>query len=226
MSKKSLGSSMLGAAACVAALLGLADAAQAKVYPGAWDPAFGGIFGTSTTGLGWKGTGDFFIPDACEASSGWILNSAGCSGGAMAVTNVQLSFYDVATSAVVETFSLAPVPIYQMFWSGSAIKGVDSGFYAAVTPSNPASMALAGGGLYSFHMRFEFVASPAGAPSVQLYFTEGSQNPICVLLKSCSGNYGASENRAILTVVPEPASYALMLGGLIAVGAIVRRRRR
>ena len=86
-------------------------------------------------------------------------------------------------------------------------------------------MAIAGGGVYSFHMRFEYLASPQGAPSVQLYYTVGSQNPICVLLENCKGSFGQSENLAILTVVPEPATYALMIGGLLVVGAAARRRK-
>ncbi len=218
-----LGSTVLGAAVAVAATLAAAGAAQAKTYPGAWDPNYGGPF----PDLGWKGTGNFHIPDACEAfSAGWILNSNGCSGGGMTVTDVELSFIDWDTNTVVETFSLASAPIYQMYWNGNKIEGVDSAFYAPVTPSNPASMAIAGGGVYSFHMRFEYLASPGGSPSVQLYYTEGSQNPICVLLQSCTGNYGASENLAILNVVPEPSTYALMIGGLLAIGAVSRRRRR
>ncbi|MBK6865790.1 MAG: PEP-CTERM sorting domain-containing protein [Ideonella sp.] len=217
---KSLGSAVLGAALAVAATVAAVGSAQAKTYPGAWDPGFGSPFDD----LGWKGTGDFYIPDACEASSGWILNSDSCSAGGMSITNVQLSFYNFDTDVVVETFALAPVPIYQMYWN-NGIKGVESGFYAAVTPTNAASMAIAGGGVYSFHMRFEYLASPQGAPSVQLYYTEGSQNPICVLLENCKGSFGQSENLAILTVVPEPATYALMIGGLLVVGAAARRRK-
>lgn len=221
--KNWLGSTALGAAVAIAATLAVPGAAQAKTYPGAWDPGFGGPF----PDLGWKGTGDFHIPDACEANSaGWVLNSNGCSGGGMYIANAQLSFYDMETNAVVETFSLGTAPIYQMYWSGSKIQGVESGFYAPVTPSNAASKAIAGDGVYSFHMRFEYLPSPGGSPSVQLYYTEGSQNPMCVFFHSCTGNYGTSENLAILNVVPEPSTYALMIGGLLAVGAVTRRRRR
>ena len=78
---------LLSAAFCAAAAMS-GGAAQAAIYTGNWDPAYGASF----EGLGWKGTASFFIPDACLASSGWIANTDGCAGGGMQVlgANVQL----------------------------------------------------------------------------------------------------------------------------------------
>jgi hypothetical protein len=62
---------------------------------------------------------------------------------------------------------------------------------------------------------------------VQLYFNAVGEGPDCIARGDCSV-FGASESTAILhlTPVPEPTTYAMLLGGLAVVGACVRRRRR
>lgn len=220
MQKKSVVKMALGAAISAAALLGVVGTAHAKAVPIAWDPAYGG---TDFPSLGWGGDGNAFIPDACLAFSGWISNSHACSGGGMSVTGLALSFYDTASPSItVDTLSLSSPVIYEMYVQGGRLRGISSGFTAPVTSS--ASIASLGGTTpVWWHMAFEKELSPVGTPSVQLYWTEDSVNPICLFTgPKCTG--GGSEDRAILTVVPEPATYALMLGGLVAVGAFARRR--
>jgi hypothetical protein len=62
---------------------------------------------------------------------------------------------------------------------------------------------------------------------VQLYHTDIFTNPVCLFTGQCAGGFGAE--KAVLEItpaIPEPSTYALMLGGLAALAAAVRRRRR
>jgi len=94
---------LLSAAFCAAAALS-SGAAQAAIYSGNWDPAYGASF----AGLGWKGTATFFIPDTCLASSGWIANTDGCAGGEMKVLSDGRDPYISADSRFVVFTSKAP----------------------------------------------------------------------------------------------------------------------
>ena len=96
---------LLSAAFCAAAAIS-GGAAQAAIYTGNWDPAYGASF----EGLGWKGTASFFIPDACLASSGWIANTDACAGGGMQVLGANVSFYNIADpmATPVETLTFDP----------------------------------------------------------------------------------------------------------------------
>ena len=80
--KKSIGATLLGATLALAALGGFVGSAQARTYPGVFTPPFGEPFAD----LEWSGSGDFTIPDACEAQpTGWHANYGICSG--MSITN-------------------------------------------------------------------------------------------------------------------------------------------
>lgn len=219
MLQKSLVKSILGAAVSVAALLASAGSAQARAVPIAWDPAYGGSFAS----LGWKGEGTANYAVGCASLSGWVTNTNACSGGTMSVTGLTLQFYDVsAPSVILETISLSSPLVYEMYFDSGELKGISSGFTAPVTSTLPIAE-LGGTTPVWWHMTFEKDASPVGTPTVQLYWTAEAVDPICLFRGTCVG--GGSENKAILTIVPEPATYALMLGGLVAVGALSRRRK-
>ena len=215
------------------AAAGAAAPAQAAVYTGTWDPAYGAAF----PDLGWKGKATFFIPDACLAlTSTWVANNAACSGNAMKVLDAQLSFYDLTTDpsgtgTPAQTFSFVdpntPL-VYEMFvGANNQLQGVSTAFFAPVAPSTPEALAIAGNGSAFFHLAFLKEVSPANTPSVQLYHTDIFTNPVCLFLGQCKGGVGAE--KAILEIapaIPEPSTYALMLGGLAALAAVARRRRR
>ena len=58
-----------------AATLGGVGTAQAALYTGKWDPAYGTIFPE----LGWEASAVFDVPDACLLNNGSFLASA-CPG--------------------------------------------------------------------------------------------------------------------------------------------------
>ena len=65
--------------------------ANAAVYTGVWDPAYGAPFAN----LGWRGTAEYFVPDTCvPAGTIDISNSYDCSNAAI-VTQAQVEFYDI-----------------------------------------------------------------------------------------------------------------------------------
>jgi hypothetical protein len=67
----------------------LAGPASAAVYTGVWDPKLDDAFDN----LGWRGSADFFVPDACVPSGTVDLaNNPGC-GGLAAVTSATVIFY-------------------------------------------------------------------------------------------------------------------------------------
>jgi hypothetical protein len=141
----------------------------------------------------------------------------------MSLTGLTLSFYDKDdTSTILDTIPLSSPLVYEMYFLGGELKGISSGFTAPVTSTLPIAE-LGGTTPVWWHMTFEKAISPVGTPTVQLYWTAESVDPICLFTKTCEG--GNSENKAILTIVPEPGTYALMLGGLVAVGFVARRRK-
>lgn len=207
---------LVGAAVFVAAMLGGAQSARAAIYGGSWDPAYGAAF----SGLGWKGSATFFIPDACLADAGWIDNTAStCANGGMKVLSATVVLYDLNSLAAPETLQFDPnVQVYQMFVNAGQLEGVSSNFLGPVH----ATSSFAGNGTNYFDLKF----LPSTTQMVQLYHTVGNIDPICVYTGTPAGcGFSASSPTMILTLVPEPATYALVLAGLGAIGLTMRRRR-
>ena len=81
-----------GGAGLAAALLLVAAPAQAAVFQGDWDPAFGSAF----PDLGWRGEATFFVPDACLGIDGWVFNFASCSMSGMQLLGAEVDFYKLS----------------------------------------------------------------------------------------------------------------------------------
>ncbi|HMN75135.1 MAG TPA: PEP-CTERM sorting domain-containing protein [Burkholderiaceae bacterium] len=201
------------------ALLGASAPAQARTYGGSFTPPFGGDF----PDLEWSGSGKFYIPDACEAqSTGWYANSGPTCGG-MTISDGQLVFTSIGSSTTTDVFNFGSAPVVNMYVDGGGLHGVESTFIGGFTSS---TYNMVGSTPVWFWLKFEHeIAVGPNLSVVQLYFNAVGEGPDCIVRGNCSV-FGASENKAILilTPVPEPASYAMMLAGLAGLGFFVRRR--
>jgi PEP-CTERM motif len=204
---------LLGAAATLAGM----GSAQAAIYTGSWDPAYGTIFPE----LGWKASGLFDVPDACLAmgSGENIPISGSCAG--FSVLSAQVDFYNVASpSTILQSFNLnTNVFVDGIDLTGGHLSGVDTGFFHFFVPT----LDIAGGGDYSFSLIL------FGGNQAQLVYADPTTtSPACdsfpVRGASCGHSISAAEG--VFAPVPEPETYALMLAGLGALGFAARRRRR
>ena len=223
MSQSRAKSAIVGAALSVVAAVGLVGPAQAAVYAGTWDPAYGSIFPS----LGWGATATFDVPDACLASDGAKLLVGSCAG--FSVLTAQVTFYNFATdpnpatSPVLESFNLnTGVIVNGITVAGGQLAGLGTGFFDNFVPSG-GSASIAGGGAYAFSLIL------LGDNKAQLiYATPTSASPGCAFIPVQRAQCGISQQAAVGTftaVVPEPQTYALLLAGLAAVGFAARRRR-
>lgn len=216
--------SVLSVAALVgaAATLGFTGPAQAALYTGNWDPAYGAPF----PGLGWKASALFDVPGTCLAlgTGNDILISGACAG--FDILSARVDFYNTsAPGAILESFNLNPnVVVDSIDLAGGQLTGIDTGFFASFVPT----LALAGSGAYSFSLvLFDsdlaqlVYANPVGTSPT-------CANPLTPVRGAvCGVSANAAEGVfAPVGAIPEPETYALMLAGLGAIGFAARRRRR
>jgi hypothetical protein len=199
----------IGAAISVAAALTCAAPVQAAVFKGAWDPDFGPAF----PDLGWRGEAQFFIPDACLALSGLILNTNPCSASSMQILSAEVDFYrvsDPSNPAFQETlnFNVPSNDVTAMQVIANQLAGV----FGSLGYTRSSTLPLAGAPFTDFLLFFEgdvaqlaFVSSGEGQ-------TSGFSSQAPITFTRVNGPIPVSE----------PESLALMLLGL---GAIVVIRR-
>ena len=205
---------LLGAAAT----LGGAGSAQAAIYTGNWDPAYGGIF----PDLGWSATAVFNVPNSCLAlGTGTNIPVTGACAG-FDVLSATVSFYDVADpGTILNSYALNPnVIVNGINLTGGALTGVDTGYFDYFIPTD----SIAGGGTYSFSLILY-----GGTLAQLIHAHPQTTSPFCATFPVQGATCGVSANPAVgtfTTAVPEPETYVLMLAGLGAVGFAARRRRR
>jgi len=205
---------LLGAAATLGA-----GPAQAAIYTGNWDPAYGSIF----PNLGWSASAVFDVPNACLAlgNAANVPISGSCAG--FNVLSAQVDFYNIANpSTILESFSLdTDVIVNGINIAGGQLSGIDTGFFDYFVPT----LSIAGSGQYSFSLIL------FGGNLAQLIYADPlATSPGCAFLPVPGASCGISQTAAIgefsTAPIPEPETYALLLAGLGAVGFAARRRRR
>jgi hypothetical protein len=206
------------AAGLAALTLGFAaGSAQAAVYSGRWDPAFGGIF----PDLGWKGSATFILPDSCLGMTGSFANAAaGCGGGAMQVTNAQIEFYnhttDPAGLTVLQTLNAGNAPTVNGMTIASSggvtsLLGVDTGFFQGALGA--ISVAEYNGNDYYFYLIMH------GDQAALFYTRDASVSGGCGTgpFGEDPSNCGFSKTAAHITftpAIPEPTTWAMFGIGL------------
>ena len=200
-----------------AAALGSAGSAQAALYTGEWDPAYGGIFPQ----LGWGASALFDVPESCLAigTGNNIPISGACAG--FDVISAEVSFYNIANpGTILESYALDPnVIVNGINLAGGHLAGIDTGFFDFFV----SQLLIAGSGQYGFSLIL------FGGNQAQLIFANPPQtSPGCVFLPVPGASCGMSANAAtgVFRAVSEPETFALMLAGLGAIGFVTRRRRR
>ena len=222
---------LFGFAVAGAAALGAAGPAHAIQISGSWDPTFGSSF----TGLGWNGTANWFIPDACLPGSGTINNSASCSvlGGGMYMINATVNFYALSDSTMATKATLTFAPnqyiVQSVVAAGFNLSGVTSTYTTAGVLSGNAAF-INSLDLDEFAWGLTFVGGQARLAFAEWENSESKQECPFGQTKSddCGINDGVNfpANIAFSTPVPEPQTFALMLAGLGSMGFLLRRRRR
>ena len=199
----------------------LGSPAQAALYTGNWDPAYGSIFPS----LGWSSSALFDVPDPCLAlgNGNNIPISGVCAG--FDVLSAQVDFYDIASpGTILESFSLDPdVIVTGINLAGGQLSGIDTGFFDFVVTTTPTALAIAGNGNYSFSLILF-----GGNLAQLIYANPIATSPGCAFLPVSGASCGISDNAAtgVFAPIPEPETYALMLAGLGAIGFAARRRPR
>lgn len=208
-----LSTALLGAAA----MFGSAGPAQAALYTGNWDPAYGSIF----PNMGWQASALFNVPDACLAlGNGSNLPISGSCAG-FSVLSAEVDLYNVASpSTILQSFNLnTNVIVNGIDIAGGQLSGIDTGFFDYFVPS----LSIAGGGSYSFSLILY-----GGDQAQLIYANPAATSPGCAFLPVNGAMCGVSATAAtgVFAPIPEPETYALMLAGLGAIAFAARRRRR
>ncbi len=194
------------------ALALFAASAQAAVYTGIWDPAFGAPF----INLGWRGNVSYFVPDACVPVGTLDVNNTPDCAGAAAVTSAAVEFYDVNAGGqpTLDTlvFNPALMTVGTLRFVAGELTELTSSDSNLVSPTANLS-AFGVSAIDTFFLRFTLTGPRLGWSH-------------CTQDYSCTG--GLNDEKIPLTfkitrALPEPTT--LLLSGL-ALSALLSARRR
>lgn len=192
-----------------AALFGATQPASAAVVVASFDPPVG----TAMPNVGYRGSAQFFINDACLQLTGLISNANACSENTMAVTGATIEFYDLLDeSSVLATLNF-PGSSFTVF-GATVFQGEVTGFDTSF--ADPALFLELDGfqGTVALGFTAPFFEDVLPGASLQL----------CPRVGDCSTSNVATTTYTVTTSVPEPGTLALL--GLAALGAGAASRRR
>lgn len=223
---------------------GLGDA-QAGLVSGSWDPAFGPFL----PNLSWSGQAEFWVPDTCAALGDGIhlVSDVACLSTTVNFANVTFTG-DVSLPGA-QTIDFKPLGItptsvkvmnnqvFAVATTGGGLgqpslapAALGNAFVLQFTSDSPILLCIAcspngpdyinnaqnvSAGVNGMEQTF-FSYTDSGAPTL----VDALGNPVGVKLGS-DGNFIGYTSAP----VPEPGTWALMLGGLMAVAMRMRRRR-
>lgn len=198
------------------ALTCAAGSANAAVYTGVWDPAYGEPF----TNLGWRGTAQYAVPDSCEPivlGSVDVDNATGCLGAAV-VSSALVEFYD-ESAPVNDQVTLATLVFNPSSLQISTLRYLDGNLNQLVTTASNAVFAAVD--------LSAFGVAPSVAFSLQFGLTGGPRlNWIsCADIQlTCVGGTNSFDPQFSISRVPEPGSLWLSALALSAMLLGARRR--
>ncbi|CAD5372471.1 putative PEP-CTERM domain-containing protein [Rubrivivax sp. A210] len=196
--------------------------AQAAIYTGVWDPAFGAPF----TNLGWRGSATFTVPGACTAPRDEEEEPLAVCAAAT-VSNARVFFYDIRNAArttiATLTFADGTLPV-------SAISPPGGPLSAIATNLSPFLNPVAEDPTFDLS---PFAIGPNTAFALQFTLSGGPQlhyrSPLCTTQTSCNptGTNDATtfpvQFAITLNSVPAPATP--WLAGTALLGLLALRRR-
>lgn len=192
----------------LAAMLTPMRQADAAMFVGTFDPAFGPAFPR----LGFSGTATFEISEACLAQTGF------CTAEPIDMLSATVTLYDLLNPANSDQLSFGFTPLVNVytqagrpFGVNSPVIGPDSGFLG----DGNDGLIYSGSIFLQFQLQ-DFGGEGLGVPSAFIFACPASS-------PQCSSEDAIRSNRAVLSFVPEPGSAALLL---IALAASTRLRRR
>jgi len=195
-------------------------AARGAVIIGTFDPAFASS-PDYLSNMGFEGKATFFVPDACLAQTGIVVNgSAPCTSG----NPIQMLAATVNLYAIAQPGIFLPVEFPQAQTLGQVnfvdvvageIAGVDTNIIGSQDANVP--------GVYVGSIWLQF--TDPGIDPAFIYACPGYQDGTSFAECSSEGSIRSAAATVKFTLVPEPSSSALMLGALSAAAFAARRRR-